>query len=216
MPASRDGLLDFDCSFVGGEGAIKQHVSDLGLAKARVGDLRPAWAAIHNGDRSNPLLRAGRLRNGITPGASSSGGADTVPFVQITREQFKSHGQRGGAAWPGYDNEPRYQVIKEKYGGGLDRMLRWTEGHERLFPSLVEPGHPEHVFESSPLRCRMGTRVPYALRHQLGQGIQPFDKVPLPKRPLIAITTADFDGWMRAIQRHIEGEGELRAARVRL
>ena len=210
-----DGLLDFDVSFGEGGRQVRPFKADLGLAKARVGDLRPAWEAIHTGDPSHPLLRGGRLRRGSVAWPASAG-VQATSFVQITREQFASLGRRGGEAWQDYSNEPRYSVIKEKYGGGLDRMLRWSEGHERLFPSLVLPGHPEHVFEASPLRCRMGTRVPYAQRHQFGQGIQPFDKIPLPRRPIIALTRADFDGWIRVIQRHVEGEGRLRDARERL
>lgn len=206
-----DALLDFDMTIIGHKPMIRH----LGLAKERVGDLRPAWAAIHDGEDSHPLLRGGQLRRGVVAGPASSGGQGHS-FVTITRAQFESRGARGGSAWPDYEDEPRYQVIKRKFGGGLDRMLRWTEGHERLFPSLVLPGHPEHVFESHASRCRMGTRVPYAVRHQFGRGMQPFDHIPLPQRRIIALTRADMDGWVHAIQRHVEGSGTLRPARVAL
>ena len=121
----------------------------------------------------------------------------------MVRSQVLSRGARGGGGWPGYDNEPRYKAIKAEIGGGLHMMLRWQPGRERLYPALVDPSHPEHIYEESTHHVRMGTRVPYAIRHQLGIGVTKHDGIPTPKRPLIQPTVWDRNAWFRAIQRHI-------------
>ena len=180
-------LLDLGVELLGDRPAARQ----LGLMEDRVGDLRPVWEALHRGRRSDPLLRAGK------------GGAGGVSFVEMTEAQFASKGARGGHPWPDYSGEPVYSVIKKKLGGGLGNMLRWMRGRERLFPSLVQPGHPEHIYDPSALAVSMGTSVPYASRHQEGSGIQPFDKVPLKRRRPIDPTEQDFRAWTRAVQRHV-------------
>ena len=191
------GLLDLDLKLLGARPLVRQ----LGLARDRVGDLRPAWDAIHHGRRGDPLLRA-------------KGGRGGLSFVETERAQFATKGARGGERWPGYDGEPRYRVIKRLFGGGEDNIMRWVRGHERLFPSLVVPTHPEHVYEPSALAVSMGTRVPYARRHQEGSGEQPFDRVPLKRRRLVAPTEGDLRAWTRTIQRHVmwplSPEGRIR------
>lgn len=186
------GLLDFDVTLVG----VEPVKAKLGLAARAVGDLRPAWKQIHEGPSGVGLLAGG--------GAS---------FVDIIQGQFASKGRRGNTPWAGYDAEPVYKRIKIKYGGGTDRILRWVEGKERLFPSLARTSHPEHLFTSGRHSVAMGTTVPYAARHQQGDGRQPYDKIPLPRRPIIALTSFDTRAWFRAIARHIGGEG-IRQARV--
>lgn len=188
------GLLDISVTMTG----VPEIRQTLVLAADRVRDLRPAFRAIHSGTRSSPLLVGG-------------GG---LSFTEMLRSQFHSRGARGGEAWPGYDAEPRYAVIKAKHGGGLHNVLRWVTGRERLYPSLTDPKHPEHIFEMTTHSLRMGTRVPYAIRHQLGQGLQPFDKIPLPRRPIIQVTKMDRDTWILAIQRHIGGAGVRGARKV--
>ena len=188
-------LLDFHVRLLGTDAVVRR----LGLAASAVKDLRPVWRAIHRGRSGDPLLRKG-------------GG---VCFVRILKQQFASRGKRGGTPWTGYQDEPVYRIIKRRYGGGLKNMLRWERGHERLYPSLVSWTHPEHVFVSKRHRVAMGTKVPYAVSHQLGQGRTKWDDIPLPKRPIIALKRKDVMGWVRAIQRHVEAtaEGGVRGAR---
>ena len=121
----------------------------------------------------------------------------------MVRSQFLSRGARGGDDWPDYGNEPRYRPIKAKFGGGLHNILRWTPGRERLYPSLTDPRHPEHIYVEGKHSVRMGSSVPYALAHQLGQGRSRFDDIPLPKRPMIVPTVWERNTWIRAIQRYI-------------
>jgi len=59
----------------------------------------------------------------------------------------------------------------------------------------------------------MGTRVPYAVRHQKGIGRTKHDKIPTPRRRIIALKRADIMGWVRAIQRHVEGVAGVRGVR---
>ncbi len=184
-------LLDFDVGLVGD----KPIIAKLGLAEDRVKDLRPAWAALHSGNSS---LLSGGIR----------------PFVEIVKGQYRTKGARGGTPWQSYNSEPVYKRIKIAVGGGLDRMLRWEAGRERLYPSLVRTGHPDHVYEPRRLSVMFGTRVPYAIKHQEGRGMQPYDRIPLPKRPIIALTRGDFRGWIRVIQRHVEATVGIRGARA--
>ena len=72
---------------------------------------RPAWEAIHTGNRSDPLLRGGMLKGG--------GGYQAFSFVDIIAMRVATKGRRGGQAWPGYDSEPVYKAIKIEVGGGL-------------------------------------------------------------------------------------------------
>ena len=185
------GFVDINITLAGEEQISRR----LGLASEAVRDLRPAWEAIHTGRQSSPLLVGVSIR-GAVKGQSNS-------FVYITKRQFATKGKRGGTPWPKYDAEPIYRIIKRKFGGGLGNMLRWTPGNERLYPSMISPTHPEHVFVSRQRSVAMGTSVPYAIRHQRGTGLTKHDKVPLPKRPLIATTADDRRGWIRIIQRHV-------------
>ncbi len=190
-----DRLLDFGVNLTGVDGPVAK----LGLAADRVGDLRPVWNVLHAGRNSDPLLKGG-------------GGKS---FVSMVAEQYRTKGRRGGTPWPGYDGEPVYKIIKVKFGGGLGRMLRWRPGRERLYPSLISPGHAEHIYRTKRHEMVVGTAVPYAVRHQRGIGVQPFDNVPLKKRPLIVMTRNDFRGWIRAIQRHVAGTVGIASARAR-
>ena len=181
-----DRLLDFGVNLTGVDGPVAK----LGLAESRVGDLRPAWDAIHAGRTGDPLLKG-------------KGKGQSLSFLTISKRHFATQGGRAGAKWDGYDDEPVYRVIKRLFGGGEGRMLRWRAGRERLYPSLISPSHPDHIFEAKRHSVEIGTAVPYARNHQFGIGLQPFDRQPLKKRPVIALTRSDFRGWVRVIQRHV-------------
>ncbi len=192
------GLIDIDIKMVGVNAVSRK----LAIARGAIKDLRPAWKAIHNGRPSDPLLKASRT------------GPQVQSFTRIMELQFKTKGRRGGTPWVGYDNEPRYRPIKFLLGGGLDNILRWTPGRERLFPSLTNVSHADHVFKAGRRSVVMGTSVPYAIRHQKGLGVTKFDKIRTPKRPIIALTKRDVRGWARAIQRHIQRAVDVRGKRV--
>lgn len=174
------GLLSLDVRILGTDVISRR----LGIMADRAGDLTPAFRAIHDG-RSEGLAKGEK------------------GFLEIVKLQFESKGRRGGTPWQGYDAEPVYRRIKVAVGGGLDRILRWRPGRERLYPSLVVPTHPDHVFSVSRYGVEMGTSVLYALSHQKGIGEQKWDRIPVPRRPIIALTSRDARGWVRIIQRHV-------------
>lgn len=92
------------------------------------------------------------------------------------RENFRTQGQTAGVAWADYTgDEQLYGLVKrimlgKKYG---ERKLRWSPGNERLYPSLVSPGHPEHIEKVNEKRIQFGTSTPYASNHQYGVGRGP-------------------------------------------
>ena len=196
------GAVNLEVNLLGVE-ALNRKLLVMGDA---VKDLRPAWEAIHDGKRGNPLLGSDKF------------GARARTFTEILTEQFRTQGRRGGTPWVGYQNEPRYRPIKFLFGGGFSRILRWRQGRERLYPSLVEANHPQHVFKSRRGTAKMGTSVPYAVKHQEGRGMQKFDNIALPRRRIIALKKSDTAGWARVVQRHIVrsiSREQLRAARIR-
>mgnify|MGYP003121082484 CR=1 FL=1 len=132
---------------------------------------------------------------------------------RIMPEQFATEGARAGARWQGYDNEPVYRYVKSRIlNTRTFPVLRWAtrpgppQAGERLYPSLVEQGHPLHVGRITRTSFSFGTRVPYARKHQLGIGIVPYDKVPLPQRKIINLNKDDRLRWARIMQAHFMSE----------
>jgi phage gpG-like protein len=81
----------------------------------------------------------------------------------VMQEQFKSEGGRA-QKW-----EPlsvRYAAWKQKNYPGKT-ILRLTD---RLYTSLTNISSPDMVFDTQPQSMLFGTRVPYASKHQLGEG----------------------------------------------
>lgn len=89
---------------------------------------------------------------------------------------FETEGRAIGENWPGYTGqEALYGVIKRKIlDTDNNRLLRWEPGQERLFPSVVSPTHPEHVWRVKDGKFEFGTSVPYAINHQEGKGRGPW------------------------------------------
>lgn len=100
--------------------------------------------------------------------------------------QFGSGGSWGGKPWGRYESEPKYAGMKKALVGHTT-PLRWEPGRERLYPSLVQPTHPEHLWESDRASARFGTRVPWAADLQRG-GIGPYGE---PYRPYAILQTTD-------------------------
>ena len=158
----------------------RQVGDSLGFAQDAVEDWRPAFDEIHRDF-----------------------------YKRVIPEQFSSEGARGGQPWVGYENEPVYRYIKSKIlNAATFPILRWakTSGKpqpgERLYPSLVDPQNKDHVYRKTKRTFSFGTKVPYAIKHQLGIGTVPHDKVPLPKREIIRITDADKLRWSRILGAH--------------
>jgi len=130
-------------------------------------------------------------------------------------QQFDTAGQHGGAPWEGYGNEPQYAAMKQKIVGHLE-LLRWEKGkRERLYPSVTQPSHPEHVFRADEDSMSMGTLVPYAERLIEG-GEGPFGET-YPGRNWMRMKRAQKSDLITEIQRSIRrrlSDDALREARA--
>jgi len=91
----------------------------------------------------------------------------------------------------------KYERLREMYASKPSMLstvnggrLRWEAGRERLFPSVISPRHPEHVWRVKDGSFEFGTSVPYAANHQYGRGRGPawagFPKIK--KRKFLALT----------------------------
>lgn len=98
------------------------------------------------------------------------------------REFLRTNGQSQGTQIPGYGSEPEYEAAKFAKTGDTT-PLRWKGGEERLYPSLVDQGHPEHKYEVTSAAIEFGTSVPYAERIQQG-GTNQFGE-PAPPRQVV-------------------------------
>lgn len=150
----------------------------MGVA-GRVGDLRPAWNACHQ-----YLL-----------------GAEEA--------LFQSQGATGSKGrWAGYQGEPRYQRIKAWLVPAAPAMvLVWgSKSTSRLWPSLTDPGHPDHHWAADEQSMTFGTRVPWAGRLAQG-GPTPYRET-APPRLAIDLSNTDRRALVRLIQRHIMGAGK--------
>lgn len=179
MPAIPAGGFDFVFK-VAGE---RQIFDTLGILSDRVEDWRPAWDKIHDDFTGHIMVR-----------------------------QFATQGARGPAGrWINYIDEPVYASIKHRVLGRKFPVLRWATSHgppqagEKLYPSLVDQNDPNHVWQRTTHSFRVGTSVPYAIKHQTGQGMQPYDMIPLPQRKIIDLNDDDRHRWERVLQHHVLG-----------
>lgn len=159
----------------------KQLKDTLGIATNAVKDWRPAFDQIHDDftDRVMP-------------------------------SQF---GSVGAGTWQDYWAEPRYAAMKRGVLGQKPfsklSILRWAAGGfgatkakpgERLYPSLTQQTHKDHVYNTTPHRFSFGTRVPYAKKLQRGGYTQKWDNVTVPARKIIDIKASTKLRWARMLQ----------------
>ena len=129
-------------------------------------------------------------------------------FQQKTQETFDNQG-RGSTSWPDYwQQEPKYGmkklgIFKEQDQGELfPRLLRWLPGRERLFPSLMNPSHPDAVRRITDDGVEYGTSVDYGQRHQEGIGTNEQGE-PIPQRKFLIVTATDVAEVRRMISEHV-------------
>jgi hypothetical protein len=126
-------------------------------------------------------------------------------LIQKEIALFASEGGSEDAKWPNYSGQERkyaaYKIgiIGETYG---KRLLRWTPGHEILHPSLTESRHPDHVWDVQKSQFTFGTRVPYAINHQRGQGRGPTDE-PIAQRKVVVLSTKSVTELKQIILRFV-------------
>lgn len=99
---------------------------------------------------------------------------------------FETQGQSQGSKWAGYQQEPRYRAYKRKRASALN-VLRWIsdDSTERLYPSLTQKTHPDHVWKVQKSRILFGTRTPWARR--IESGGENFFGESAPPRPFVRL-----------------------------
>lgn len=144
------------------------------------------------------------------------------------RRMFESQGASGRhGAWPEYTEIEMkvYFWIKTHYlGHGARWKLQWGKLKQRLAPSLIDEGHPEHVWEMSSdgTSAKFGTSVPYAVAHQEGTNVIPakWGGGKSPRRRMIDPTKRDEQTFRKIIWTTIWGywnkayKGAFRSART--
>jgi len=105
---------------------------------------------------------------------------DTIHDLFIARmdKAFQTSGRSEGNAWASYGAEPKYAAYKRAMVGHND-LLRWEKGgtYEMLYPSLMEKGHSNHIWNRTGLTSfEYGTSVAHA--RQIEQDHQgPFGEI---------------------------------------
>jgi hypothetical protein len=118
-------------------------------------------------------------------------------WAKSRMQMFATEGASTGPRWPEYTYmEKRFYLPIKRWLLDINRgkswratmpkgsLLRWTSlpsspnvaPHERLYPSLCIPSHPEYIFRSKSAGGAkgngvvIGTAVPYAVNHDQGRG----------------------------------------------
>ncbi len=125
--------------------------------------------------------------------------AEQAPALQLIAddlrvliaEQFASEGRAGGTPWP-----PRVGArLASPWRAQQAAPLLVRTG--ALRDSLIDPSAPEHVEEIDDLSLTLGTRVPYALFHQLGARR-------MPARPIIVLSGERSERWVEIVRSRVE------------
>jgi len=99
-------------------------------------------------------------------------------LVEAVKNNFETRGGYAGVVWPPLTE--RYRRWKlARFGDKA--MMHLTE---RLFESLTQPWHSDHVSDSGPTFMEFGTRVRYAKAHHFGR-----PAINLPRRTVIPKVT---------------------------
>jgi len=99
-------------------------------------------------------------------------------WFESRREMFRTAGESTDTPWPMYSRatgEAQYAAVKSKIlGRRMTRadLLRWIGGNEILKPSLEGEG-PAAIREETATKITVGTSVPYAHKHDRGEGRGP-------------------------------------------
>lgn len=109
-------------------------------------------------------------------------------FAKAEAEQFSTEGQKASGGWAALS--PGYAIWKERNFPGKPILERTGE----LKKSLTQ--RPFGVEVISTMAMEIGTRLPYAVRHQQGG-------THLPKRPPVALNEASRREITQILQKYI-------------
>jgi phage gpG-like protein len=110
-------------------------------------------------------------------------------FFHHERRQFESEGAWFGTRWPPLS--PRYKAWKEKHYPGKPMMVLT----ETLKRSLTSFRSPYLHYRATRRFLELGTKVPYALKHQVGDGV--------PKRPIVGMTREEKAQMVKVLKSYI-------------
>jgi phage gpG-like protein len=113
---------------------------------------------------------------------------------RATRRNFASKGSYGGARWA--ELKPATLASKRRKGHDL-RILRATG---RLFASLTQQTHEDHVEDIGRTELRWGSSVEYGVYHQSRK-----PRTVIPFRPPVRLPESDRRSAMRELQRSVIG-----------
>jgi phage gpG-like protein len=118
-------------------------------------------------------------------------------FREMVAQQFASEGRAGGAPW----------AIRKSRGGARSRSAGWPllVRTGTLRDSLTAPG-AAHIEEMDARSLTLGSRVPYAMFHQLGTRR-------MPARPMIVLTDERRAEWTEIVRGTIEEKTVLLGAK---
>jgi len=127
--------------------------------------------------------------------------ADQAPALQaiaddfraLIARQFSTEGRAEGTPWPPRKSRARVGAVREP------PLLIRTGA---LRDSLIGPSAPGHVEELEAQSLTLGSRLPYALFHQLGTRR-------MPARPLIVLSGERTERWIEIIRSGIEERAVL-------
>ena len=127
--------------------------------------------------------------------------SDLRPIFRDIASDFLIHMKRVFSMEGAVDEKSRwvplaqwYEAYKRlKYPG--TKILHLTG---RLESSLTEKASPDNVTELRPLEMKIGTKVPYALKHQRGYG--------LPQRKIIDLTVRQRKRWTSIAHQYVYSE----------
>lgn len=156
------------------------------------------------------LVRSFRALQGLDLARVVAEPATHDALLAWTRAQVASGGRLGGQAWAGYESEPRYAAYKAALGAPL-QPLRWTRGEERLVPALTQPGHPDHLWTTTPKGAALNLAIPYLSDLERG-GRNQFGE-PQPARPIFNTRSGDLP---RSVIKAVAGTFYRRVAELGL
>jgi len=132
-------------------------------------DLTPLWNAFIRPDGS-----------GLIP--------DEFTLEQSVRDAFANNGTSAysSAHWVGYGSEPRYAAFKRAVGAG-NRPLIWDGAPSPLMQTYLDKENSEHIEEVTKKGFKWGSSRSYAGLVSSGGGVQKWDNVTIPARPIVQV-----------------------------
>ena len=123
-------------------------------------------------------------------------------FREMVAQQFASEGRVGGTPWPARAGAGLASSVSRRTMQALPLLVRTGA----LRDSLTTPGAAGSVEELDGASLTLGTRLPYAMFHQL-------ETRRMPARPLIVLSDERSQRWSELVRSAIEEKTALLGAK---